>query len=140
MSCCIPGPLIYIPSAPLHPSLSALWLEHHIRQWDHLLPGLPRGVPQLSRLLLADHRGSWLRHQSQLHPASGSRAARLHHCLVRNYLDISDKLPFCLWVKLNCILSISLVSRPNPFKRNVAPCTSTLKCYNVYLFICGSIL
>lgn len=58
--------------------------EHHVRQRDHLLPGVPGGVPQLSRLLLAHHRGPRLRHQTQLHPDAGARAARFHHCVVSN--------------------------------------------------------
>lgn len=57
--------------------------EHYIRKWDHLLARLSRGVPELRWLLLADHRCSWLRHQTQLHPAAGSWAAWLHYRLVR---------------------------------------------------------
>lgn len=72
--------------------LSTVWAEHYAGQWDHLLAALPGGVPQLCRLLLADHGRSWLRHQSQLHPASGARASRLHHRLVRSSDFLSAEL------------------------------------------------
>lgn len=78
-----------------------MWWQHHLGQRHHLLAILPGGVPKLGRLLLADHRCSGLWHQAQLYPAASSRAARLHHRLVRHRLCII--LP-ALRQKVNCSL------------------------------------
>lgn len=70
-------------------SVSAMWRQHHLGQRHRLLASLPGGVPQLGRLLMADHRCPGLRHQAQLHSAASSWAARLHHRLVRHKLCYS---------------------------------------------------
>lgn len=85
---------------------SPLWREHHLRQWDHFLPRIPRGVPQLGWLLLADHSGSRLWYQAELHLAAGSRAAWLHHCMVWNDFSISPSL--VLLGTVSCFLNLLL--------------------------------
>lgn len=120
-------------SHPLPPSFSALWWKHHIRQWDHLLPGLSRGVSQLSWLLLADHRGSWLRHQTKLHPASGSWSTRLHHCLVRNDFNW-NYISICFLV----IAEPKGQGHLNKMSYSVLMCH--FRCNHIYLCLCHSIL
>lgn len=91
-------------------SYSPLWWEHHLRQWDHFLSWIPRGVPQLGWLLLADHSGSRLWYQTELHLASGSRATWLHHCMVWNDISISPLLGLLGTVSsfLNMLLKIDV--------------------------------